>query len=251
MLGRELTKHRQGAHEAPTAIAIWPGSDGGRRSPISMALVDAGLRAVSIEDDFEAVLVLDAERVLDLVVELRSGGFRGVIAAALPEVSGRFERILRTAGVNVAERTIDAALAHVVRVQSRNPESFRGIPFELDESSRRVQLGVIDAVLSEAQYRILAVLGREPRRWWKAKALVASAFATNHSDDSSLVRVHMNGIRKQLGIARWCLQSERTFGYRLVTSADELMWIGSRRLWSNGYPGGRGGRESGSYPVSK
>ncbi len=108
------------------------------------------------------------------------------------------------------------------------------IPFSLDESTRCVRVGVVEAVLSEARFRLLATLARDPGQWRKSQYLISSAFGTHHATDSALVRVHMNGIRNQLGIARWCLQSERTFGYQFVANVDRLETLGSRRPWSSG-----------------
>lgn len=236
-MGRESSNRRDNAQEGLTRVVVWPGDSKPTRGPLNCALAEAALRPVSIEDDFEAVVMLQSDGALDLVFGLRSAGFRGVIVAVLPDTCARLEGVLRTAGVNVVVNSVGAGLVHIVRAQDASQVSRQGIPFELHEGTRQVRLGVVDTVLSEAQYRILAVLSQESGRWWKAKEIIAAALGTNHAEDSSLVRVHMNGIRKQVGIARWCLQSERTFGYQLVTSADALMRIGSRRSWSNGHPG--------------
>lgn len=213
------------------------------------------------ERQFDAVLVVAAKDALRHVVGLRSAGFRGPIVCALTGVSPMRADVLRTAGANAVGSSADPEdLLSVMVARMRNPAEVPpvGLDMRLDENARRVGLGVVETSLSGAQYRLFTVLAQEPGRWWTARDLVATGLGTHHADDSSIIRVHMNGIRKQLGIARWCLQSERTFGYQLLTNVDALPGVGSRRAWSHGPPGRRAtpdskatrDRRSGVFRVS-
>lgn len=206
------------------------------------------------EGHCDAVLVVDARDAVRQVVELRSAGFRGPIVCALTELSPMQMDLLRTAGANAVGNFTDREhLLSVMVARMRSPTEAppAGLDLRLDENARRVRLGAVETPLSGAQYRLFTLLAREPGRWWTARELVTTGFETHHADDSSIVRVHMNGIRKQLGIARWCLQSERTFGYQLLTNVDALSGIGSRRTWSHGSPGRRATPASRATPDSR
>lgn len=187
------------------------------------------------EGSIDAVVALgDVEGSLQLAVHLREAGYRGVIVSVCPESPESEVHALRTAGVNgivtAEEEATDAVLRHVRNTLGETPST--DLEFSLDENTRRIRIGVLQAVLTEAQFKLLACLIERPGTWFKARDLVLQAFGTHHDADSPLVRVHMNAIRKVLGIARWCLQSERTFGYQFLTNPDALPGLGSRRTWS-------------------
>lgn len=238
---REPSCASQGS-ATPPQIAVFP-----QGTPeLAVQLERVGGRLVDPSRPFDAALVLgDPRTVLKAVTQLRADGFRGVIVAAGRGL-GRMSA-LRTAGVNAA--CDGGAAAEIVEVLLESLENVRQEPqdpveleYRLEPNTRRVTIGTVETVLSEVRFRLLSCLAARPGTWWRGQDLVAEAVGTHHSPDSPLIRVHMNGIRKVLGPARWCIQSERTFGYQFVTNPDALPGIGSRRPWG-------GAARSGVYLV--
>lgn len=228
-----------GLHEdrEPVTIALWVEEDA---PALEGELVEAGFRLARGAEHFDvAVLVGEPRLLLVQAAQLRNGGFRGVIVAGCVELARSEGLALRTAGMNeVVEWTgegalVDAVLSAWSRVRGRSVSAV-GLDYSVEENSRRVRIGSLQLVLSAARFRLLECLMARPGSWWRAPELVAAVQRTHHRLDSPLVRVHMNAIRNALGTARWCVQSERTFGYQFVTNPDVLPLLGSRRPWSNG-----------------
>jgi DNA-binding response OmpR family regulator len=229
---------------------------------LEQELAAAGCRVVwgAEAERFQIVVLCgDARLALVQATQLRNSGFRGVIVAWGRGLAPSEALALRTAGINdVVEADEESELASAViaswaRIAEGSLEAVE-LGFSADENSRRVRVGGVQVVLSAARFRLFECLTRRPGAWWRASELVAAVQRTHHAFDSPLVRVHMNAIRNALGMARWCVQSERTFGYQFVTNPDVLPLLGSGRAWSHGHkppPALVEPRGSGEFPCAR
>jgi DNA-binding response OmpR family regulator len=87
---------------------------------------------------------------------------------------------------------------------------------ELDPVSRVARVRDVVAQLSWRQFEIFRYLAERRERWVSSAEIVAGVCGTHHDEGTSLVRVHVHGLRKALGACGACIRSDGRKNYMLT-----------------------------------
>ncbi|MCC6902855.1 MAG: response regulator transcription factor [Polyangiaceae bacterium] len=179
--------------------------------------------------DADGVVLVDAgacTRALDRAASLADNGFHGVVVVVSPPV----EEDVLIAGLEhgvhlwhegpIRWRLLAARVSALVRRVVSDPPGLE-LPVSVEANELKVVIAGHAARLTPRQFSIFMFLLERREHWFTAGEIVRNVLETCHNEDSSLVRVHVHGIRAALGHElAWVIQSTESRGFRVVLRPD-------------------------------
>jgi DNA-binding response OmpR family regulator len=86
----------------------------------------------------------------------------------------------------------------------------------VDRESRQIRLDGVVARVSRRQFEIFLCLLQHRNRWVSSREIIAAVTGTHHQETTSLVRVHIHGLRKAHGTLRTRIRSDGQRRYMFV-----------------------------------
>lgn len=105
---------------------------------------------------------------------------------------------------------VHAVLRRVGPFAARCPE------VALDHGALRIRVHGVEARVSRKQFEVFACLAEHRERWVHSNDIIAAVSGTHHEATTSLVRVHIHGLRKVLGGVRDCIRCDGRRSYMLT-----------------------------------
>lgn len=177
----------------------------------------------------DGVILVDAgscSHALDRAASLAASGFHGVVVVVSPPVAEDVMVAGLDHGVHLWQegpirwRLLAARVSALVRRVVSDPPGLE-LPVSVTPKELKVVIAGHAMKLTPRQFTIFMFLLERREHWFTAAEIMRDALDTCHNEDSSLVRVHVHGIRAALGPdLAWVVQSTEFLGFRVVLRPD-------------------------------
>jgi len=96
------------------------------------------------------------------------------------------------------------------------PALLRSSEIAADPTTLRARVRDVEIRVSRKQFEIFVCLAERRECWVHSEEIIATVSGTHHDPATSLVRVQVHALRKALGTARACIQSDGHRRYMLT-----------------------------------
>lgn len=179
--------------------------------------------------DADGVVLVDAGRcthALTRAASLDAVGYHGVVVVVSPPVhedvllAGLDHGVHLWQEAPIIPRVLAGRIRSLVRRLVSDPPGLE-LPVSVTPKELNVVIAGHAVRLTPRQFTIFMFLLERREHWFTGAEIIRDALETSHDEDSSLVRVHVHGIRKALGPElAWVVQSTESLGFRVMLRPD-------------------------------